>query len=155
MSARAVSAKQFGALLDPEQQGFSVNIQTGESPKSGYMVAMKGSEATIPTSEIHPYDLESYVGRHVQHLDRPDRYFGGWNDPSRSQVDLDTSVNYPSSGGPTDRAAAHIAMIKHGQRSLYNVGTGGVEWNQYYGMSEPVAHQEISRQYEQAAGPHR
>ena len=69
-------------------------------------------------------------------------------------VDLDTAVNLPS-GGPINQAAAHVAMIRHDQRSLYNVDSGGVEWNRYYGQSVESAHADIKGRYEAAAGEYR
>lgn len=153
MSHNVVSAKQFGALFNPDEQGFSVNVETGEAPTSGYMVAMAGTERTIPSSLIHPSDLHRYVEEH-QGLRKIDRYFGGWNDPDRSQVDLDTSMNMPS-GGPLDESAARVAMIRHQQRSMYHVDTGNLVTNPYHGQSVEVAHEDIKRQYERAAREHR
>lgn len=147
----SVSAKQFGALFNPKERGFSVNVETGEAPKSGYMVAMGGTERTIPSSMIHPHDLAQYVGEHREHLRGSGRFFGGWNDPERSQVDLDTSMNMPS-GGPLHESAAKVAMIRHGQRSMYHVDTGNLVSNQYYGQSVEVAHHDIKHRYEQARG---
>jgi len=149
---RQVHVAQHGALFS--QGGFSTNMRTGKSPESGYMVALSGSEKTIPSAMMHPSHLEAFAEGHRSALDSPDRYMGGWNDTKRGQVDLDVSVNLPS-GGPVKRAEAHGAMITHGQRSLYNVDTGDVEENAYYGLTKPQAHAKIKSQYEEAARGHR
>lgn len=153
MSTDRLSTKQFGGLFGPSE-GFSTNMQTGQAPSSGYMVALRGSEKTIPSSMAHPSDLSDYASQHAGRLSQPGHYMGGWNDVERSQVDLDTSVNLPS-GGPIRRAEAKGAMITHGQRSMYNVDTGGLEWNDYYGLSKQQAHTKIKGQYESAAREHR
>ena len=149
-----VSSKQFGALFNPDEQGFSVNVHTGLSPTSGYMVGQAGTERTIPSSQIHPHDLQRYASEHAGQLSQPNTYFGGWNDPERSQVDLDLSVNMPS-GGPLQDAAARVAMIRHGQRSMYNVGEGSLAVNPYHGQSVEVAHHDIKQKYERAAREYR
>jgi hypothetical protein len=151
----AVSPKQFSALFQgPEGGGFTFSTQTGKAPTSGYMVSEAGSERTIPSPMIHPHDLHRYAAEHVQGLSKPNRFFGGWNDTGRGQVDLDTSVNMPS-GGVLEESAAKVAMIRHGQRSMFHLDTGDLVTNQYYGQSPEVAHHDIKRRYERAAGEHR
>jgi hypothetical protein len=153
MSVDRLSTKQFGGLFGASE-GFSTDMRTGASPTSGYMVALSGSERTISSPLIHPSDLSTYASDHAERLSQPGHYMGGWNDVERGQVDLDTSVNMPS-GGPIRHAEAKGAMITHGQKSMYNVDTGGLEWNDYYGLSRQQAHAQIKSQYESAAGEHR
>lgn len=148
----SVSVKQFGSLF--REGGFSTNMQTGEAPKSGYMVALSGAEQSHPSAMIHPSDLRSFAETHKQRLGQPGHYMGGWNDTERGAVDLDVSVNMPS-GGPVERGIAHGAMITHNQRSLYNVDTDKLEWNSYYGLSKQAAHAKIKSQYESAAREYR
>jgi len=145
--------KQFGRLFGSEQ-GFSTDVQTDAAPKSGFMVALSGSEKTISSPLMHPEHLQDYAATHAERLSQPGHYMGGWHDVERGQVDLDTSINMPS-GGPVRRAEAHGAMITHGQRSLYNVDTGDLEWNKYYGLSKQAAHAQIKSEYESAAREHR
>jgi hypothetical protein len=152
MSERMLHTKQFGALF--KGGGFSTRMDTGQSPTSGYMVSLGGSEKTVPSSMIHPEHLASYAAEHASTLAKPGMHMGGWNDTERSQVDLDTSVNLPS-GGPIRRAEAHGAMITHGQRSMYHVDTDTVESNEYYGLTKQAAHAKIKGQYERAAEGHR
>lgn len=149
----SLSTKQFGHLFG-EQQGFSTDVFTGESPTSGYMVALGGTESKHPSSMLHPEHLEAYKETNLDRLSQPGHYMGGWNDTSTSTVDLDTSINLPS-GGPVKRAEAHGAMITHGQRSMYNVDSGDLEWNDYYGLSKQQAHAKIKSQYDEAARGHR
>jgi hypothetical protein len=144
-----LSVRQFGALFDPEQQGFSTDIRTGKSPESGYMVGQAGSETKIPNYFMHPEHLQRYKQANMARLSQRGMYMGGWNDVTTSATDLDVSANLPS-GGPMERGAAHVAMIKQGQRSLYNVDTGDVEWNKYYGLSQQQAYSQISADYEAA-----
>jgi len=152
MSVSATSTKQFGSLFS--EGGFSTD-SAGRSPSSGYMVALQGSERSISAPLLHPEHLDAYKGDHAQQLGRSGHFMGGWHDTDRGAVDLDVSVNLPSSGGIMDWAKSRTAMITHGQRSLYNVDTGMVEANDYYGKTKPEAHAEIKRRYESAAGPHR
>jgi hypothetical protein len=152
MSVSATSTKQFGHLFGKEQ-GFSTDA-AGNSPTSGYMVALQGSEETHAAPLLHPEHLDQYRQKHAATLSEPGMHMGGWNDTDRGAVDLDTSINMPS-GGPVRRAEAHGAMITHGQRSLYNVDTGDLEWNNYYGLSKQQAHARIKSEYEEAARGHR
>ena len=154
MSARVVSTQQFGHLFNPDKSGFSVNMQTGESPTSGYMVAQSGSERSFSAPLMHPEHLHQYATDYAAQLGGSDRYFGGWNDVEAGRVDLDASVNMPS-GGPVEHAAAKVAMIRHGQRSMYNVDSNDLEWNPYHGQSVEVAHHDIKRRYEEAAKEYR
>ena len=58
-----VSARQFGHLFDPGKGGFSVNTQTGESPNSGYMVALTGFRALAPLCDDPPLRTSTSIGR--------------------------------------------------------------------------------------------
>lgn len=156
-----ISAKQFGHLFPPSGGGggFSTDLQ-GNSPAGGYMVSQQGTEETHLSTMIHPDHLDAYRSAHMGDLTKPHVFMGGWHDTSRGAVDLDVSHNMPS-GGVMERAAAHGAMIEHGQRSLYNVDTDDIETNKYYGPHEDhaVPKQEawanVKSDYERASAEHR
>lgn len=145
MSDRAISRAQFPRLFD--SGGFTVDVNTGKAPTSGFMVAHEGTEKSYGSSEITPSHLEEYATTHSSKLTQRGMYFGGWHDRENQRVDLDTSQNLPS-GGAVNRAGAQIAMIRHGQRSMYHVDTSNVVSNRYYGQSVPEAHADIKRRYE-------
>ena len=151
-----LSGKQFGALYSggPGGGGFSVNPKTGAEPSSGYMVSKAGTERLIPSSMTHPEHLEQFAKAHEGAWSQGQDYMGGWNDPGTGTVALDVSANLPS-GGPVERAGAHLAMITHKQRALYHIDTDSVETNKYYGKTKPEAHAAIKSEYEAAASRHR
>lgn len=146
MSVRAISRAQFPHLF--ESGGFSVDVNTGNSPRSGFMVAHEGTEKSYGDSSITPDHLEEYATTHSSKLTQRGMYFGGWHDQEHGRVDLDSSQNLPS-GGAVNEAGAKVAMIRHGQRSMYHVDTGNVVSNPYYGRSTHEAHADIKRRYEE------
>lgn len=90
-----LSDKQFKDLHLKLTQygGFSANANTGQPPKSGYMVSYPGTEQQIPTRDVSPTHLKDYLGKHGNLLKEPDRYFGGWKDDDEGEVSLDVSQN--------------------------------------------------------------
>jgi len=76
-------------LMDPNEGGFSVNPQTGRSPKVGYMVALPGYEQQVRSQNIAPAHIREYVEKHKAELDSG-KFLGGWNDTDIGEVSLDT-----------------------------------------------------------------
>lgn len=74
--------------------GFSVNVNTGQSPETGFMVAAPGSReqkrpaATVEGRHIHAF---ATAQDNKPQLSRSDRYLGGWG--GRTVASLDVSQN--------------------------------------------------------------
>ena len=74
--------------------GFSVNVNTGESPQTGFMVAAPGSkEGKYPAATVHGGQVQAFAQRpdNAKELSRSDRYLGGWG--GRTVASLDVSQN--------------------------------------------------------------
>lgn len=71
--------------------GFSINILSGLSPESGYMVSLRDNEEIIPCHEVNSDTIPGYLARHSL---PNDAYLGGWIDADN--VYLDISVNIPN-----------------------------------------------------------
>lgn len=72
-------------------------------------------------SPVDRCDIAAYLSRYAQRLcDRrsPRLYFGGWIDPSTSEVVFDLTLLVP------DEAQAVRLGIRHKQQSIYNLATG-------------------------------
>ena len=97
-----------GYLLDklgsPEaNHGFSVNLQTGEEPTSGFMAGIyKNADprttVTAPGTAATPKNLKAHVATNAIVLTKPDMHLGGWRDPQTGpamQDYLDVSKRFP------------------------------------------------------------
>lgn len=93
-----LSRRQFGELGKTLRSGggFSVNIHTGKSPETGFMVAAPGSkEGKYPAPTVHGGQIHAWTQLPYNHkeLQRSDRYLGGWG--GRTVATLDVAQNIP------------------------------------------------------------
>jgi hypothetical protein len=85
-----LSDQQFGGLAKEirpqgaEDGGFTINHQTGKRPKTGYAVALAGSEEDRPLSRTTGASIKSYATRHDSSLNDPGVHLGGWG-PGKSE----------------------------------------------------------------------
>lgn len=91
-----LSRGQFGELGKTLRSGggFSVNVNTGKSPDTGFMVAAPGSkEGKLPAATVHGGQIQAFAQRpdNAKELSRSDRYLGGWG--GRTVASLDVSQN--------------------------------------------------------------
>lgn len=71
--------------------GFSYNINTHDSPTSGYMVSLQGCEEVYYSEDITEDTIPGYITRYAKQLLIPGSYLGGWVDGET--VYLDVSIN--------------------------------------------------------------
>lgn len=68
--------------------GYSIG-DAGESPTSGYMISLPGTEERRPTDTVTPATEGDYHKRHWDRLrEDPDLYQGGWDDEDTFYTDL-------------------------------------------------------------------
>lgn len=120
-------SEQFASKIATEG-GASVNIQTGQPPASGAMVSRFGHEKQVPGTAKAP-DVESFMGEHHEHLDKPDVYMGGWADAGKTY--LDESLNFG------DRRQAIAFGKANAQRAYYDVDADKARRIRYEGRQSP------------------
>jgi hypothetical protein len=119
-----------GDLKDPDNGGFSVDINSGDSPEGGFMVARAGNEQSIRSNRVSPGKLERYANNKQDELSKPNAYFGGWHDRSRKMVDLDVAQHIPDTPGQSAdvghadaRTSALDLSIARNQRAAFDLKT--------------------------------
>jgi hypothetical protein len=119
---KSLSRSQFkglyGELTDPEEGGFTINVQTGERPTKGWMVSREGHEERIPNAELRPSNLPRYVNKNRSTLAAPGSNFGGWNNQEEGASYLDTSQRWSS------RKGANVSMTLQNQQSMEQLHGG-------------------------------
>lgn len=106
-----LSRSEFGKLAKTVREGggFSINVNTGEAPKEGYMVAAKGSKETkIPAPKTYGPQLEAYAQSNRKELSRSDRYMGAWG--GRYYASLDVAQNIAPKKSVADKYGRDVAM---------------------------------------------
>lgn len=97
--------------------GASINVTTGTTPNSGYMVSRAGSEVVID-GELTRDGLEQFTQAYHEELDNPDTYLGVWEDDETGLVYLDISDNLDN----LDNAMA--LGVERDQLAIYAVDSG-------------------------------
>lgn len=108
-----LSKEQFKGMVaklhDPEDGGFSVDINTGKSPEGGFMVARTGNEVSVDAASITPSHLRDYAQNRQDELSKPSAYFGGWHDRDRGKIDLDVAQHIPDSSAVASKYGDNVA----------------------------------------------
>ena len=84
--------QRLADALSVPDGGFTVDVITGHTPRTGYMVSIFPDRSKVISDPIETLDLIVYVGQHHEILDEPGSYFGGWHDPHTGKIWLDISV---------------------------------------------------------------
>lgn len=96
--------------------GFSIDVKTGQTPQSGFMVSIypeREEKQHILTFDTNT--LNRYIVDNIDLLLQPGAYLGGWHDPADDTVYLDVSVK-------TDNLVDAVLMArKHGQLAIYDI----------------------------------
>lgn len=98
-----------------ENNGASYNLHTGElNPKSGYMVAQKGSELIVP--ELTKEVVKGFILDHIDILQEDkDLFIGTWKNGNKWYIDISRLVdNY---------ADAYVLADKNEQIAIYCLDT--------------------------------
>jgi hypothetical protein len=135
-----LSPRQFGELGADLQSkgGFSVNINTGARPITGYMVSDPQGEEKRPLSATRGKHIEAYARQHEQALQGPGRYLGGWadKDVAPHQAYLDRSTRYPES--KLGRSQGFVNMVANFQKSMYHIDQDATVPNPAQPQDKPV-----------------
>lgn len=108
--------------------GFSISVNTGQSPQSGFMISDTGSEKRHPFSQDEPHlsvpDLRAFVRTNSGLLKPAFKFFGGWLD-DEGKLCLDVSSNIHCEHGSDElcphRWDAYLKMIINRQQSIYHI----------------------------------
>ena len=97
--------------------GASINLASGSTPDSGYMVSRAGSEVVID-SGLSRDSLERFAQAYQEELDNSDTYLGVWEDGETGLVYLDISDNL-------DNLDTAVALgVEREQLAVYAVERG-------------------------------
>lgn len=85
---------QFKAMHSQlkKEGGFSVNAQTGEAPKDGYMVSVPGFEHQVRSQNIAPAHIQEFVEKHAAELSKDERFVGGWDGGAETSLDVSQNI---------------------------------------------------------------
>lgn len=103
--------------------GYSVNLQSGETPSSGLMMGKYANDDPrnmVVEGPLTRAAIEQHALANRKVLDRPDHFFGTWRDPETGKTYLDVSQRFD----PADIRAATKFGERTGQLAGYNVGAG-------------------------------
>lgn len=97
--------------------GVSINMATGNTPATGFMVSRAGSEVVIDGGLTREH-LEQFVDAYREELDYPDAYLGIWTDDATGLVYLDISDNLDNLD------TAMMLGSWRGQLAIYDIERG-------------------------------
>ena len=112
-----LSRHQFGNLAHHlrEGGGFTIHAQSGEEPKSGWMVGRHLTEYEHPGNEPPGAShIAQYTRHHAETLRHPDHYLGGWGQY------LDTPKRHEEEG-PNKVGHAYVDMVAQRQKAMFGI----------------------------------
>ena len=130
MSSR-LAQTQFGKLK--KQGGFSVNPQTGGSPKVGYMVAIPGAEEVVRSQNVAPAHIDEFIKKHGEKLSKKGAHVGAWDSDGKTYFDVSQQIKpdrnvarkYGSDVADADaRTSAMDLNIARNQIAAYDLKRG-------------------------------
>lgn len=113
--------KLASTLAQPGEQGFSVSVSTGKSPRSGYMVSEPDTEGEVPVGPARP--IVNYTRQHKGALLKPGANLGGWKPEGSDTAFLDRSRQMPGTTkkNPDALTSAMDMALAHRQEAIYDV----------------------------------
>ena len=109
-------------LAEKKTPGFSIDIRTKKSPKTGYMCSIDGAERQIKLDKWNSVDndgkraiIEQYKKDNMGALSKRGAYFGAWKVAQDGVIYLDVSRRYES------KSEGISAGIANRQKSIYDV----------------------------------
>jgi hypothetical protein len=114
-----MDTKALTAALWDKDGGFSIDVKTGQSPQSGFMVSIYPErEQKEHILTFSATTLNQYITDNIDLLLQSGAFLGGWHDPDDDTVYLDVSVK-------TDNLVDAVLMArKHGQLAIYDIAGG-------------------------------
>ena len=94
--------------------GASINMATGTTPATGYMVSRAGSEVVF-SDGLTRAAVEEFTQAYQEELDNPDTYLGTWLDPETGLVYLDISDNLDNLDTAVALGAERIYAVEQGE----------------------------------------
>jgi hypothetical protein len=120
-------------VVDRTQRGgYTVDLKTGQEPKTGTMVSIPGHEEPVPMSKFSEKDVEGYVTpERKKVLSQEEMHLGTWRSGADENIGdaayLDISKRFPDTGEGA-RMARQSAMSGD-QWALYNIDRNKFESN--------------------------
>jgi hypothetical protein len=109
-------------LAEKKTPGFSIDIRTKKSPKTGYMCSIDGAERQVKLDKWNSVDndgkraiIEQYKKDNMGALSKRGAYFGAWKVVQDGVIYLDVSRRYES------KSEGIGAGIANRQKSIYDV----------------------------------
>lgn len=127
----SLADSQFGKLK--RNGGFSVNPETGGSPKVGYMVAIPGAEQVIRSQNVAPAHIDEFIKKHGESLSKgggSGTHVGGWDKAGKTYFDVSQQIKpsrnvarkYGSAVADADaRTSAMDLNIARNQQAAYDL----------------------------------
>jgi len=106
-------------LYEKKTPGFSINIKSRRTPKTGFMCSEQGFEKRIKATDFYSSRdvarkyLVEYMQKNAEPLSKRGAYFGAWVE--KGKVYLDVSRRYES------RLAGVDAGVRNEQKAIYDV----------------------------------
>ena len=130
-----LSTPQFKAMHASLKKtgGFSVDAQTGASPKDGFMVSVPGHEMQVRSANIAPAHIKEFVDKHAVELSKDRRFVGGWDGGDETSLDVSQNIRpdkavarkYGSDVADADaRTTALDLSISRNQEAAWDVKKG-------------------------------
>lgn len=79
---------KLAVLAAQKRKGFSINAITGQSPKSGFMVAVEGYEHKVTNTG----EIAEYIEKHYTKALRGNLFIGGWHFNGSLYLDLSRNI---------------------------------------------------------------
>jgi hypothetical protein len=104
--------------------GYSVNLETGESPTSGLMMGKYANDdprnLVVSGRSMSPEDARAHAAANIAALKRKENFFGTWKDAESGNTYLDVSKRFE----PDERRPATKFGERTAQKAGYDVGAG-------------------------------
>jgi hypothetical protein len=115
-----------------QKGGYTVDLKTGQEPKTGTMVSIPGHEVPVPMDKFSEKDVQDFVTPKRQNvLKEPGMHLGTWRSDSDTNIGdaayLDISKKFPDTGAGARQARQ--AAMGGDQWALYNIDRGMFEKN--------------------------
>jgi hypothetical protein len=104
--------------------GYTVNLNTGEEPKTGTMVSIPGHEVPVPIDKFSDKDVKDFSNsERMNILKKPEMHMGTWRSADDKTIGdaayLDISKRFEDN--PSGASEARTAAMQGDQWALYNI----------------------------------
>lgn len=101
-----------------------MDIQTGQSPETGYMVARMGTARVVPVEQSSPKHIADYVNSNEDALSEDEAHLGGWRDNGLDYVEQSERFG--------NQSVAFAHAYRNNQQAYYALDSGEDVTNPMY-----------------------